>query len=279
MNAEMSAPGKLRFLLAIALALAAGPALAWGKAGHQITGIIAGELLTAEARVRINALSPGFDIAEESSWLDEEKPALKHRIPGSDKWHYINLPVCGQKTAEQICPRGNCATRQIDEYQKILADTKASRDDRLFALRALIHLVGDVHQPLHAADNNDRGGNAIPVGPGKSNLHAVWDTGLVQMLIHRRTVQAVADDLLAWHRKEIPRWQSRRPSYWAAESNLLAKQVAYGALPGFSCQTPPTEIDALPPAYIDEALQVVEIQLAKAGARIAYVLNAAFSLH
>lgn len=265
-------------LFACATMLPGASAWAWGAEGHQITGYVAEHLLTTETRIRIKAFLPTADLAQESTWLDEQRLSLKHKIPGSEKWHYVNLPVCGTEPLSKVCPDGNCAPVQIEKYRKILADPKSTREDKAFAFRVLMHLVGDIHQPLHAADNHDRGGNDVSIGKGQNNLHREWDSGLVKRLVRGNTPQDYANQLLARYSFQVLQtWAAGTAGEWAEESRRVAAKTVYGNLPGFSCAAPVTQLDRLPEDYREMAGAVIDEQLVKSGVRIAFVLNQALS--
>ncbi len=132
------------------------PALAWGTQGHQVVANLAQAQLSAKARggvERLLALEPGQTLASISTWADE------HRNPTTAAWHYINLPkdTC-RYDAERDCPDGQCVVAAIDKQLKVLA-SEGPDDKKLLALKYLVHLVADVHQPLHAGYRDDRGGN------------------------------------------------------------------------------------------------------------------------
>lgn len=284
----------LRLAAAIALAALALPApsaWAWSRDGHRTTAYFADPLLSPVARRELAQLMGSVDLPAWSTWMDEQRDRLKREVPGSDAWHYDNRPVCDAKALPPSwCRDGDCASEQVDRLQGVLADPESPVEARQQAVRFLVHMVGDVHQPLHAGDNGDRGGNQVRVtlvGPlYPTNLHAVWDGDLVQMTLWKGTraarrpealVRGNARDLRERYAREIPRWQRGTVTDWMRESYQLARDVTYGALPGFRCGAPPVAQNApplrLPAAYVEQSRAVVPRQLARAGARIAYVLN------
>lgn len=162
--------------------------LAWGTEGHQIVGKIATQYLTESTKREVTALladdlnvsgarSGRTTLAEVGSWADEFRNTGAGRRTAP--WHYDNVPLCGDTSAEKICPDGNCASAQLERHLKILADKTATTRSRNEALKWIVHLVGDIHQPLHASDNADRGGNSVLVR-GAANLHSIWDVAVVQ---------------------------------------------------------------------------------------------------
>lgn len=268
----------LALLLTAALTLASGQALAWGQEGHRITGYIAQQLLTPQARAQVAALLPNADFAQLALYMDQHKAELKESLPGSDQWHYNDEPVC-DGVVEDDCPNGNCASNQIERYRAVLADKQASQAARAQALTFLIHMVGDIHQPLHAADNHDRGGNdfkvTLPGSKKTSNLHSVWDTALVQRALGGQDESGWAAQDLARYQRDIAGWQRGGVKDWIAESNQYARRDVYGPLSGFSCGASPSAPVYLDNTYLRAGSALVEQQLAKAGARIAMVINQA----
>jgi hypothetical protein len=141
----------------------------------------------------------------------------------------------------------------------------------LVALKFVLHLVGDLHQPLHAADNHDAGGNrkrVVAAGYRPGNLHHVWDTEFVERLgTDPRQVAATLTAAISDEQRQA--WWQGAPMDWAMESFAIARQDAYGLLPEPSA----TGIYVLDTRYIEAAVQDVRLQLSRAGARLALVLN------
>ncbi|OQS50676.1 S1/P1 nuclease [Chromobacterium violaceum] len=270
----------LALLLSAAFAASSGQALAWGQEGHRITGYIAQQLLSSKAKAEVKKLIPNADFAQLALYMDQHKQELKQTLPGSDQWHYNDEPVCSGVTEDE-CPDGNCAANQIDRYRKVLADRGAAKADRAQALTFLIHMVGDIHQPLHAADNLDRGGNDFKVQlPGSSkisNLHSVWDTALVQQELNGADEKSWAAADLQRYQRNVSGWQSGGVMDWVHESNQYARADVYGPLAGFSCGASPSTPVYLDNAYLRAGGLLVDQQLAKAGARIAAVINQALN--
>jgi hypothetical protein len=266
-------------IVAVLAVTACANAHAWGDQGHRITGHIASALLTDAARSQLQKLIGTDDLSQIATILDDEREQMEQRIPGSSSWHYENRQVCPRtSTSKAECPKGQCITRQIERFVNTLSDAQNSRAAQSDALRGLAHLLGDLHQPLHVSDNNDRGGNDLLVilpGEKKSrNLHEVWDTRLVRMNLRRRNEQRYALALLATFSARQTEWSQGGVVFWADETYRLSKERAYNALPQFACGVKPSSITLTDP-YVLLARETVEMQLAKAGVRLATVLNAA----
>lgn len=277
-------------------------AQAWGELGHRITGRVAERLLTPNARIGITRLMGRVDLANDALYLDQNKAALEQRIPGSRQWHYDDRPVCAPDTpTPAYCANGDCASVQIARHYKVLADPHAAAGDRQFAVYVLAHLVGDIHQPLHASDHHDRGGNDVAVSftlPGgrrvSNNLHAAWDTDFVGAAFKTGDDRRIAQDLIgSVGAGTLLGYQAGTAPAWLAESFDVASLLTYGRLPDFSCtSTAPADAAqaaastaqaatgvrlVLNAAYVDRTLKRVPTQLLKAGARIAAVFNRAFA--
>ncbi len=166
--------------VAVALLLPA-PAFAWGKTGHRVTGAIAEQYLSPEARGAVTELLGAETLAEASTYADEQRsnPSRFWQETASP-WHYVTVPE-GQSYAEAGAPEEGDAYTALTRFAETLRDPSASLEDKRLALRFAVHLVGDLHQPLHAGNGEDRGGNAVEVTwyGEPTNLHTVWDTKLI----------------------------------------------------------------------------------------------------
>ena len=254
-----------RKLILMAALAAPLPAWAWGVEGHEIVAEIALHELTPAARGQVAAIL-GSDamLVHDANWADE----IRDQRPETGPWHFVDIPLNAPGyDAARDCAGGNCVVAQIANTRAILASPQSSASAKQAALRFLIHLVADVHQPLHAEDNDDHGGNAIHVGEGRGRptLHHVWDTTVVEAL--GTNVDAVTADIehsiTPQQRKS---WEDSTPAQWANESHALARDVIY---PQFHGRT----VIRLPPSYGETVAPIVRAQLAKAGVRLAWLLN------
>jgi S1/P1 Nuclease len=285
-TAIRSTPARAAF--AVILVLTAPAVLAWGPQGHRTIGAIADRLLTPGAhaavlrlleddRDKFGELSGRTTLESVSEWADE----LHGTEAARPSWHYDDVPICGSEEKARYCPDGQCNTEQLKRLIGVLGDTRAAARERNEALKWVVHLVGDIHQPLHAADNSDHGGNLVPVAlegvrtRGRENLHRAWDNDLVQLALHAPNRQQPPRDIdaLAGEAANLEREVGQgTPDSWARESNNLARNVAYH-YPGFACNGVPAGIVVLDAAYLDDAGVVVRERLLLAGARLANLLN------
>ena len=275
----------LSWLLCVPLLAGGLEAAAWGPDGHRVTGLVAQELLTPKTRLRLNQLMQSMqigDLADFSNQMDVFRMALSLEVPNSEKWHYDNQPLCAKRSFEQYCAGGHCASAKIPHFFQQLSDESLPTAERARAAMFLVHMVGDIHQPLHAADDDDLGGNRKNTLPPNTdmprNLHRVWDSDLVRQALRGiRDTDYAALLISRYREKEIPKWQSGEVGDWMKESFVNARDLVYAKLPEYSCGTPwPMEkVVALPPAYMNAAAEEVPALLTKAGARMAWLLNRA----
>jgi len=281
-----------RAVLAAGLLLAAPAALAWGPQGHRTIGAIADRLLTPAAQTAVLHIlendrdkfdSPSMRTTLEavSEWADEVRGTPAAR----PAWHYDDVPICGTRDKTSYCPGGQCNTEQLQRLIAVLTEARAPERERDEALKWVVHLVGDIHQPLHAADNGDHGGNLVPVAlegvhtRGRENLHRAWDNDLVQLALHARNRQQPPPDIdaVAAEARDLEQKVGQgTPDSWARESNNLARNVAYH-YPAFACDSVPSDTVVLDGTYLEDAELVVRERLLLAGARLAVVLNAALA--
>lgn len=263
-----------------ALLLTVSQLFAWGGEGHQVVALIAEERLTEKTQSAIHELL-GDDVnisdAEIASWADQIKRERRRTSP----WHYVNIPFDSEGLdLKRDGSDGNNIVDRIQSFQKLLADTSKSKEARVEALKFLVHLVGDIHQPLHCVDRaGDKGGNGrlcflVEVKGKATNLHSVWDTALLRRYVGRTPIADYAATLnAAITRTDEQNWEQGDASAWADESWKQAKAHVYRGVPA---DGPPP---VLSQEYIDDARPVVDSQLQHAGIRLAMILNTAFASH
>jgi len=269
---------KLRHLFlsaAVAFAALPTPALAWGKTGHRVVAKIADSQLSGLARAHIRELIGVESLDEASTWPDEMRsdPAPFWQKT-STPWHYVTLNGLTYDHA----PSEGDALEAIERFRAVLMDPKASRADKQLALRFIIHLVGDLHQPLHVGKCCDRGGNEVKVRYfGKeSNLHAVWDSALVddQQLSFTEYAERLERHISP---QDVIDWWTVRPKDWIDESARI-RETVYPDLPPPSSngEATPAPLPDLSYAYVYKFTPVVNQRLSQAGVRLAAYLNALF---
>lgn len=233
---------------------------AWGAEGHRLIAEMAETRLTPATKAniaRLLSLEPGATLASLSTWAD----AKRSRTTAA--WHYVNMPTAAHchYVAERDCAGGACVVAALDEQTRILG-SNVTDVEKLVALKYVVHLMGDIHQPMHAGGHEDKGGNKYQVqafGRG-SNLHKLWDSGMLDQW-PGGTVAIKAE------------WSSLKPH---ASLNPNVQAIAEE-----SCKA--VEMEKLYPPdhlvgedYFRDHKGLLKQQLFLASERLAMVLNAAF---
>ena len=218
---------RLAALLALS-ALAAAPAAAWGPVGHRITAQIAQDNVSGQTRARIAQILGHEELPEAATWPDEQRsnPDAFWQTT-SYPWHFVTIPV-GQAPEHLEHPSEGDAETALESFTAVLRDPAASPEDKARALRFVVHIVGDLHQPLHVGKPGDRGGNDVKVkwfdDPVVQNLHWVWDEGMIRRqelsfseYAARLEARMTAEQVVAWWNIE--------PDTWMAESAALRDRI------------------------------------------------------
>jgi S1/P1 Nuclease len=241
-------------------------AASWGASGHSIIAEIAQRRLNPKAAQEIRDLLGGdVSLASIASWADQQSQLR----PNTANWHFVNIPYdAASYDPARDCkeaPRGDCIINAIERARSTLANRAASGQQRAEALMYLVHLVGDVQQPLHATDRQDAGGSQADVKffDRPMSLHAVWDYGIID----RRTFdwgEYVRYLEQCWlPGKDIKSLEAGAPVDWALEAHRAAVDAAYVL---------PEDLN-LGLEYYQRSLPVVDRQLAVGGIRLAHLLD------
>ncbi len=240
-------------------------------------------------------------MADASTWPDDVRNNLKN-----GPWHYIDIPRGAPRASlGQFCGSDGCVTQAIADQLAVLKNTNADPRLRADAVRYIIHFVGDLHMPLHATTNDDEGGNCVPVrylrrrpqehnGSFTPNLHGLWDTAILERDMEGAEPPEYAQFLGQVFSSDIPKWQAAgiHVEDWAWESHDLAESFVYGALiPQVPVETPAPVHTCSDDNNIGErmmhlnlfagqnyqeaAAPIVEERIARAGVRLAMILNEA----
>jgi hypothetical protein len=269
----MRIPAAAAAIAALSLLAPASPALAWGSEGHRAVAAVAVQMLTGPARQQAERLLAAdadgartWDAA--AVWADQWRAAHRETAP----WHFARGDVSKPDLDLAAACRKSCVVKGVRQFAEQLADGSQPQQERIRALKFLVHLVGDLHQPLHVAGDGDGGGNDVQVsflGRRNLNLHHVWDDEILERARKASGRAAASLVLDAVERERIAEWARGTPEDWARESFVLSRSVAYGALP----KGP--QPYALDERYQAAAWPVVREQLARAAVRLASLLNAA----
>jgi hypothetical protein len=256
-----------KLVLAIIILYAPLQSMAWGAEGHRVAGQIAYSYLTSKARKAIQEILGYESVALASTWADfiKSDPAYSYLSP----WHYIDFDKVYTYPEMQEYLKHDT---NVDAYTKLnfliseLKKKGLSKENKLLYLHMLIHIVEDVHQPMHTAHADDKGGNDFKVNwfNNPTNLHSVWDSQLIefQQLSYTEYTAAINHTTAA----QRAQWQKAPISQWLFESNQIAEKLYTEIKPG----------DTLNYKYNFTHIDIVNQQLLKAGVRLAGVLNSIF---
>jgi hypothetical protein len=250
------------------------PAWAWGPLGHRVIGRLAERKLSPAARKAVAALLEEAEtMADASNWADDHV----REMPKTASWHYVDVPLDEPKYDAKFSgevPEKGCVVEKIKELKKTLKDRAKPIEERRLALRFLIHLIEDLHMPLHVGDNHDKGGNKTQVQffDQGTNMHRLWDSDLILRGGDNEDFW-VAD--LAELDTPNRRVEALRGTVedWATESLLLARAAYLVPETGKRLKAG----QRLSDAYLNTHLPVVRKRLYQASIRLALVLNEAFA--
>jgi hypothetical protein len=238
---------------------------AWGQTGHRVTGKIAEYYLSDEAKAAVGRILPNESLAEASTYPDEMRSNPDHywqKIAGP--FHYVTVPV-GKNYVEVGAPEQGDSYTALAEFTKTLKDPDASQADKQLALRFAVHIIGDLHQPLHAGNGTDRGGNDVKVEFfwEESNLHRVWDSGLIDRrdLSFTEWSEWLNNKISAQQAQE---WMTTDPLVYIEESTRIRDEIYPNG-------------EKLSWDYLYNHIPTVKLRLQQGGVRIAAYLNSVFA--
>jgi len=233
----------------------------WGKTGHRATGEIAENYLNKKAKKAIDKILNGQGLAFVANYADDIKSDPEFRKYGP--WHYVNLAPDEEKyNAETANPKGDLY-QAILKCKEVLKDKSASKEEKQFYLKMLVHFVGDLHQPFHVGRGADKGGNDIQVrwyNQG-SNIHRVWDSQMIDS--YQMSYTELAENSRKLSRAQIKAIEEGEVIDWVYESREMADELYDSVEVG----------EKLGYEYMYEHLPTVLKQLQKGGIRLAKILN------
>ena len=259
---------KKLYLIGLGLLLPLIPmsAFAWGVTGHRVVAEIAFRHLTPKALKAVTAILGRNSMAMVANWPDLIKSDTTHKYDHRYSWHFVDFPAHSDMATIESTLKGETKENLYDETNALIKELKAhsgSQEDQWVALAYLIHMIGDMHQPLHVGRDEDQGGNKIPVMwfNNQSNLHRVWDEQLIdfQQLSYTEYTAALDTATTA----EIKTMQLGTIKDWLYESNQLADKIYE--------KTPANE--KLSYKYNFIWVNDLNSQLLKGGLRLAAILN------
>lgn len=252
------------------LVTVSSPAMAWGKNGHRIIGHVAQSHLTPSTQHALDELLNGDSLAEIGNWADEMRsnpsPFWQKK---SSRWHYINIDNLKQfkhthyKPARKKKSVSNAYTAILTAIEK-LKNKKTSREEKQFYLRFLVHLIGDIHQPLHVGYGKDRGGNKTKVMffGELTNLHRLWDSQLIDY--EKLSYTEFAHFINTQDPQKLQLLAQGNIQDWFIESHKIVTKLYKNKSKEYGY------------SYIYNHMPIVKEQLLRGGVRLAVLLNALF---
>lgn len=258
---------KLLLIIALFVVFGSGQAAEgdWGKTGHRATAEIAENHLNKKAQKAINDLLNGYGLAFVANYADDIKSDNAYRKYGP--WHYVNIDPENDEYIEAEASEEGDLVQAVRKCVAVLKDKNASREDKQFHLKMLVHFVGDLHQPFHAGHSEDKGGNDIQVRwfNDGSNIHRVWDSEMINF--YQMSYTELAMNTTELSQKQVQRIQSGKLLDWVYESRDLAETLYSDVENG----------DKLGYRYMYDQMPTVLSQLQKGGLRLAKLLNDIYS--
>lgn len=251
-------------IIAIASITLSGQAIAWGQNGHRVTGAIAEQYLTPQAQQAISQILVNEDLAEASTYPDEMRAdPSEFWKKTANPWHYVTVPA--NKTYQEVgAPEEGDALTALSQFTASLKDPQASLEDKQLALRFIVHIIGDLHQPLHVGNGTDKGGNDVKLEFfwQDSNLHRVWDSELIDRreLSYTEWTTILSRKISAQQAEE---WLVADPQVWIKESGAI-RDTIYPSSNKLSWD------------YLYQQMPTVQQRLQMGGVRIAAYLNQVF---
>lgn len=242
----------------------AADAVRWGRIGHRVVARVAAGMLSERAHRELRLILEGNSLARISTWAD----SIRRDRPETAPWHYVNIPIIDSVFRREVHCRPTCIVQAAESQVAILRDERQPRERRTEALKWVIHLIGDMHMPLHAGDRDDRGGNDVVVWFRwqRTNLHALWDSGIIEST-------GVSEDELVTllasrvrERQDLAAIRAGSIADWTLASHNVARDLVYPRLSPWLIITQ---------GYVEAATPVIEEQLLRAAVRLAAVLNEA----
>ena len=284
-------PAAASALMAACFLLPTKAALAWGDEGHRVIALIADHYLEPSVKQKVTAIlatdsePASHDIAGASVWA-----TAPVNLEGHQDWHLMKLaldhpdlnaacgghPALAAGTPASKGPAAACNLDKIEQFAKELANKATAPAEKLVALKYLLSLVADLHQPVYVSDAGNQAGEGTKVvggGADPGTLRHYWDSDFIDNL--GDDPKAIADDLADGVRqsKAFEKMSAGTPADWTKESFALAKDTAYGKLPAKR----PDGSYELPPDYVTSAIETIRVQMARAGVRLAAVINHALA--
>lgn len=249
--------------LCLGAAIVAGTteALSWGQKGHDVTCAIAQKHLSPKARKQVTALLDGKSPVYWANWMDNASHTKQYSFTST--WHYKNIDAEETYENAQVNRKGDVVLI-IPSQIEVLKSKTSSLDDKKLAMRMLVHLVGDIHCPMHMGHKSDRGGNKWQLqyfGKG-TNLHSIWDSSIIESA-HKWSYDEWVKEIDTVSPKEVRAITAGSVNDWGKETYAITCQI-YESTPVGS---------KLSYDYVSQWTPTIEQQLLRGGLRLAAILN------
>lgn len=247
-----------KLLVVTALILTCLCSYAWGPTGHRATGLVAEKYLSKKTRKELSRILNGQSLAMASTWMDEIRSDSTYNYMSD--WHWVTIQDGQTYDQSEKNPNGDI----IQTLERVIAALKTKKltpKEEIEHIKILIHLVGDIHQPLHVGGGNDRGGNDVKVSwfRSDSNLHRIWDSDMIDdtHLSYTELGESLekpnAVTLAAWQKLTVRDWANESISYRSRVYNYGNGKLGYN--------------------YSYNNFDIVRLRLLQSGVRLAGVLN------
>ncbi len=253
-----------KIIIVLAFAYLPLTASAWGVIGHRVVGEVADFYLSPKARIAVKLLLGSESMAIAANWSDFVRSDTSYNYMNS--WHYVNLDPDMSKVELFNLLEKDAKPNVFNKTKEMIAvlkNAKSTISEKKLALKVLIHLIGDVHQPMHTARKDDLGGNKVSLTwfGDKSNLHKVWDEQLIdfQQLSYTEYAKVINHPTLT----QLNNWRSANLKDYVAESNAICNRIYLGIKAD----------DKLSYKYNFDWIPILNEQLLKGGVRLAKILN------
>lgn len=255
----------IKYALVVATLSASTQVFAWGQNGHRVTGAIAQQFLSKKAKSAVAKLLPHEDLAEAATYADEMRSnPSEFWQKEAGPYHYVTVPQ-GHTYGDSETPEQGDAVTALAKFSATLKDPKASLEEKRLALRFIVHIIGDLHQPLHAGNGTDRGGNDVKLSFMRkdTNLHRVWDSELLDSreLSYTEWTQRLTRKISP---EQVKVWSVSAPNIWIGESTKIRDSIY-------------PDSNDVSWDYIYNNVPIAQQRLQMAGVRIAAYLNQVFA--
>lgn len=252
---------KLKHLFILVISLfVTNQSFGWGQKGHDVTAYVAECHLTAKAAQQIDKVLDGHSLVYYANWLDNASHTPEYAY--TKTWHYLNIDEGETLATMSRNSNGDVLTAVTEIYEKLKAGGLSHEEEQL-NLKMLIHLVGDMHCPMHTGHLSDRGGNNRPVVlfGRPTNLHSIWDSGIVEAA-HKWNYTEWQQQIDR-HNQNIEAIQAGTPTTWLLETQQICNEVYENTPEGAQISYD----------YVNKYAPIIEQQFLRGGLRLARLLN------